>query len=115
MAKTGDELQKYQAEADQMLGNIKRLVEDETKILSRLGIDQSEIGNILTDTFDGFTFANARNADIRPAGIRTLQHRLADATKLICSASRGPILHTIDFLTSKKRRGDDWRCSAWRR
>lgn len=46
--------------------------------------------------------ANARTADTTPAGIRNLQDRLGKATDLICKASRGPLLQTVDFVMSKK-------------
>ncbi len=37
-AKTAAELEQFKKPADEMLGNIKRLVSDETEILARLGV-----------------------------------------------------------------------------
>lgn len=99
---TARRLQPFEKEADDMLGNIGTLIADETKILARLGVDQSQIGSILSSVYDAMDIVAARSADTTPQGIRNLQDRLASATKLICTTSRGPILQTLDFVVSKK-------------
>jgi hypothetical protein len=99
---TAKQVQRFEKEADNMLGNIKTLIADETEILARLGADQSQIGSILSSVYDAIDIAAARNADITSQGIRNLWDRLASATDLICRTSRGPILQTLDFVVSKK-------------
>jgi hypothetical protein len=102
LGKTGQNLQEFRGPASEMLGNMKQLVIAEAKILARLGIKPTETGIIMDDIFDALPDGGAANADITPAGIRNLHRRLSSATDLICEASRGPILRTIDFVTSKK-------------
>jgi len=100
--KTGQELERFRDAADEMLGNIRNLVTDEAEVLARLGIDQAQIGNIVSSVYDAVDLANARTADTTPPGIRNLRDRLGKATDLICQTSRGPLLRTMDFVVSKK-------------
>ena len=100
--KTGQELERFRDAADEMLGNIRKLVTDEAEVLARLGIDQAQIGNIVSSVYDAVDLANARTADTTPPGIRNLRDRLGKATDLICQTSRGPLLRTMDFVVSKK-------------
>lgn len=100
--KTAEELEKFKGPADEMLGNIKQLITDEAKIFARLGVDETVAGNVLSDAYDAWGLASARNADTTPAAIRNLKNRLGKATELICKTSRGPLLQTVDFVVSKK-------------
>jgi hypothetical protein len=100
--KTAEDLEQFREAADEMLGNIRKLVTDEAEILARIGVDESQIGNIVSSVYDAMDLANARNADTTPPGIRNLRDRLGKATGLICEVSRGPILQTLDYVTSKK-------------
>jgi hypothetical protein len=99
---TAAELEKFQRPANEMLGNIKQLITDETKILAQLGVDEAQIGSIISSIYDALDLANARTADTTQVGIRNLRDRLGTATNLICKTSRGPLLRTMDFVVSKK-------------
>jgi hypothetical protein len=99
---TAKELEPQQVSANEILGDIKRLILTETKILTKLGVDQSQIGHILSSVSDAADIAAARHADISQQGVRTLQATLSTATDLICTMSRGPILHAMDFVVSKE-------------
>ncbi len=100
--KTAKDLEQYRNEADQILNNVRKLTADEAQIFSRLGVDDSQIGNVLSSVCCAVSIAEMRTADMAPLAIRNLQERLNSATQLICKNSRGPILHAVDFVVSKK-------------
>jgi hypothetical protein len=102
LAITSKELEPSQAKANEILGDIKRLARTESEILTKLGIDQTQIGDVISSVYDAVALAEARTADTSPQGIRNLHGRLSTATDLICATSRGPVLQTMDFIVSKK-------------
>jgi hypothetical protein len=99
---TTRQLEPLQKDANEILGDIKRLIRTESDILAKLGIDESAIGNIIKNVYDAVDIAEARTADTSPQGIRNLQDRLSTATDLICKTSKGPILHAMDYVVSAK-------------
>ena len=99
---TSRELERHKREADELLGNIIKLVQEESSILARLGTDQSQIGDVISSVYDAVDLVNVRDADTGPQGIKNLQGRLGAATELVCKHSRGPLLHAVDFVCSKK-------------
>jgi hypothetical protein len=99
---TSRDLERHAPEADKVLGNIVSLIQDESSILARLGTDYSQIGAVISSVYDAVDLVKVRNADTSPQGIKNLQGRLGTATELICAHSRGPLLHALDFVCSKK-------------
>jgi len=102
METTAEALEHFQKAEEGILGNVRSLIADEARVLAKLGVDLVQSGEIISSVYDAMDLARVRTADTTPQGIRNLKQRLQDATKLICTSSRGPILHTMDFVISKR-------------